>query len=107
MEADSAVDTDQAARGASLLEHRLAAYETRFTRNRCLYVVRLAKAQTHCGAVDGAAESVEAALNLMDRDVASARIATELRKVVKDLARIDRCPQWRRFWTYIGPHATI
>ena len=90
VEADAALDLHDAKRGTTLLERSLASYDARFARNRCLHLVRLAKARTGAGHLDGAAEATDEALDLLDTDVTSARVATELRSVADQLHQHER-----------------
>lgn len=85
LEADSAIDMGRASRGASMLEQSLATYEDCFTRNRCLYIVRLARARLQTGDVDGTAEATNAALDLLESEVASVRVGTELQALANHL----------------------
>jgi hypothetical protein len=85
VEADAALDLRNPKRSTILLEGSLAAYDPTFARNRCLHVVRLARARASAGQVDGAAESTGEALDLLDCDVASVRVGTELRLVAEQL----------------------
>lgn len=90
MEADAALDLDDPKRGTTLLERSLASYDARFARNRCLHLVRLAKARAGAGSLDGAAEAADEALDLLDSDVTSARVATERRSVADQLQQHAR-----------------
>jgi transcriptional regulator with XRE-family HTH domain len=90
VEADAALDLRNPRRSTILLEDSLAAYDPKFARNRCLHLVRLAKARASAGQVDGAAESTGEALDLLDSDVASVRVGTELRLVAEQLHQYRR-----------------
>jgi hypothetical protein len=48
-------------------------------------LVRLAKARASAGHIDGAAEAANSALDLLGHEVASARVAGELRVVAEQL----------------------
>jgi tetratricopeptide (TPR) repeat protein len=85
IEADAALDLRDPAQSTRLLEKSLSTYEPRFARNRSLYLVRLARARLLGHEVDGAAESLGSALDLLDRDVSSVRVGAELRLVMEQL----------------------
>ncbi|MCW6007829.1 helix-turn-helix domain-containing protein [Micromonospora sp. CPCC 205371] len=93
VEADAALDLRDGKRGAALLEQSLAAYEPRFARNRCLHLVRLAKARVTARQVVGAAEAASDALRLLDGDVASARVGSEFRLLTEQLHPHRRTPE--------------
>ncbi|BCB90655.1 helix-turn-helix domain-containing protein [Phytohabitans suffuscus] len=92
VEADAALDLRNPKRGAALLEESLAAYDPRFARNRCLHLVRLAKARTSAGQVDAGAQATGEALDLLDSDVASVRVGTELRLLAEQLYQHRKLP---------------
>lgn len=92
MEGAAAVDLRDPMRGASLLEGSLAAYDPRFARNRSLHLIRLAKAHTSAGQIDAGAQATNEALDLLDSDVASARVGTELRLLAEQLHQHRKLP---------------
>jgi transcriptional regulator with XRE-family HTH domain len=69
-----------------LLELTIASYARQFARNLAVYRVRLARARLDMGAVDGATEAANAALDDLTGEVASWRVAAELEAVAKRLA---------------------
>jgi transcriptional regulator with XRE-family HTH domain len=85
VEADAALDMRDPNRSTHLLEKSLTTYEPRFARNRSLYLVRLARARLLDREVDGATDPLNSALELLNRDVASVRVGTELRLVIEQL----------------------
>ncbi|MGA6165849.1 helix-turn-helix domain-containing protein [Amycolatopsis magusensis] len=94
VEATCAVETGDPARAERLFERAIAGYGDGFARNVALYRVRLAQARVRAGAVDGAVEAAEAAL---DADVESRRVDTELGRVRQEIARHPRAPGVERF----------
>jgi tetratricopeptide (TPR) repeat protein len=85
VEGEAAVDLRAPARGVTLLEQALDTYEDKYARNRALHLIRLSRARATAGKIDGAAESTEAALDLLDDEVASVRVGAELRVLAEQL----------------------
>lgn len=68
-----------------LLEGALSDYDPRFSRNRALYLVRLAAARLRCDEPDGAAEAVGQALDILAAEVGSRHVRVELTDLAGDL----------------------
>ncbi|MGH3944728.1 MAG: hypothetical protein ACRDSI_06745, partial [Pseudonocardiaceae bacterium] len=93
----------QPSRAGALLEQVVAAYESsRFRRNCALNRVRLARARLDSGAVDGAAEAANAAVDDLSGELASWRVSTELDAVAHRLAHYPEVPGVDRFLTRRG-----
>jgi tetratricopeptide (TPR) repeat protein len=86
-----ASDLGQTQRAPTLLTQAINDYAPRFTRNRALYLVRLAGARTATGAPDGAAEATDEALDILG-SVASPRVRTELATVTGQLNTYRHIP---------------
>lgn len=87
IEATCALELGQASRAEALLERIVTAYgRSRFKRNCALYRVRLARARLDRGAVDGAAEAANAAVDDLSGELASWRVSNELDTVAGRLA---------------------
>ncbi|HEX2299341.1 MAG TPA: hypothetical protein VHH34_12655, partial [Pseudonocardiaceae bacterium] len=86
VEATCALELGHAARAQRLLEKVVIGYGHRFTRNRALYRVRLARARLDQRELDGAAEAANAVLDDLSGDVASWRVSSELSVVARRLA---------------------
>jgi tetratricopeptide (TPR) repeat protein len=93
IEATCALELGQASRAEALLEQIIVAYEgSQFRRNCALYRVRLARARLDSGAVDGAAEAANAAVDDLAGELASRRVSNELDAVARRLARYPDVP---------------
>lgn len=98
IEATCALELGQASRAGVLLEQVIAAYESsRFRRNCALYRVRLARARLDSGAVDGAAEAANAAVDDLSGELASWRVSSELDAVARRLAHYPEVAGVDRF----------
>lgn len=106
IEATCALELGQASRAEALLEQVIAGYDTRFTRNRALYRVRLARARLDGGAADGAAEAANVALDDLSGDLASWRVSSELDDVARRLADYPEVPGVDRFLARHGAMST-
>ncbi|MGH3963889.1 MAG: helix-turn-helix domain-containing protein [Pseudonocardiaceae bacterium] len=103
VEATCALELGQPSRAGALLEQVVAAYESsRFRRNCALNRVRLARARLDSGAVDGAAEAANAAVDDLSGELASWRVSTELDAVAHRLAHYPEVPGVDRFLTRRG-----
>jgi hypothetical protein len=82
-----ALELGQTSRAEALLEQITVAYgSSRFRRNCALYRVRLARARLDSGAVDGAAEAANAAVDDLAGELASWQVSNELNAVARRLA---------------------
>ncbi|MGQ0779014.1 MAG: hypothetical protein ACT4NY_32145, partial [Pseudonocardiales bacterium] len=96
IEATCVLELGQASRAEKLLEQVIAGYDPRFARNRALYRVRLARARLDSGAVDGAAEAANLALDDLAGELASWQVSSELDDVARrltdypEVAGVDR-----------------
>ncbi|MGH3915176.1 MAG: helix-turn-helix domain-containing protein [Pseudonocardiaceae bacterium] len=97
IEATCALELGQAARAEALLEKVIAGYDPRFVRNRAVYRVRLARARLDGGAVDGAAEAANLALDDLSGELASWMVSSELNEVARRLADHPEVPGVDRF----------
>jgi DNA-binding XRE family transcriptional regulator len=86
IEATCALELRHPAQAERLLELAIASYARQFARNLAVYRVRLARARLDLGAVDGATEAANAALDDLTGEIASWRVAAELEAVAKRLA---------------------
>lgn len=86
IEATCALELGQPARAEALLEQVIVGYGNRFRRNRALYGALLARVRLDNGAVDGAAETVNAVLDNLSGELASWRVSSELDNVARRLA---------------------
>jgi hypothetical protein len=87
IEATCALELGQASRAEVLLEQSIVAYEGgQFRRNCALYRVRLARARLDSGAVDGAAEAANAAVDDLAGELASRQVSNELGAVARRIA---------------------
>lgn len=71
IEATCALELRRPAQAERLLEQTTASYARKFARNLAVYRVRLARARLDMGAVDGATEAANAALDDLTGKVAS------------------------------------
>jgi len=92
VEATCAIHLGRAPRAADLLERAIREYGDRYARNRALYRTRLAMARLEMGAVDGAAEAANAALDDLTGEVASWRVSSELHAVALRLGEYPTVP---------------
>ncbi|HEY6422198.1 MAG TPA: hypothetical protein VIY28_02900 [Pseudonocardiaceae bacterium] len=98
IEATYALELEQASRAEALLEQVIVAYgSSRLRRNCAMYRVRLARARLDRGAVDGAAEAANAALDDLTGELASWRVSSELDAVARRLADYPEVPGVGRF----------
>lgn len=98
IEASCAVALERASRAEALLEQVIVAYgSSRFRRNCALYRVRLAQARLDSGAVDGAAEAANAAVDDLSGELASWQVSNELDAVARRLAHYPEVPGVDRF----------
>lgn len=98
IEASCAVELERASRAEALLEQVIVAYgSSRFRRNCALYRVRLARARLDSGAVDGAAEAANAAVDDFSGELASWQVSSELDAVARRLAHYPEVPGVDRF----------
>ncbi|MGH3836963.1 MAG: helix-turn-helix domain-containing protein [Pseudonocardiaceae bacterium] len=97
-EATCALELGRASRAEALLEQVTVVYESsRFRRNCALNRVRLAHARLDRGAVDGAAEAANAAVDDLSGELASWRVSSELDAVARRLAHYPEVPGVVRF----------
>jgi tetratricopeptide (TPR) repeat protein len=85
VDATCAISLGNARRAAKLLERAVSGYADRHARNRALYRIRLAQARLNMKVVDGAAEAADAGLDDLAGEVASWRVARELKAVADGL----------------------
>lgn len=98
IEATCALELGYASRAEALLEQIIVAYgSSRFRRNCALYRVRLARARLDSGAVDGATEAANAAVDDLCGELASWRVSNELDAVAGRLAHYPEVPGVDRF----------
>jgi hypothetical protein len=86
------VELKQHKRAERALTCAIRSYSDRYARNRALYRVRLARARIAANEPEGAAESATAALDDLQRDVGSWRVASELHAVARGLVPYQRQP---------------
>ncbi len=89
IEGTCALTLGQARRAERALERAVTGCSDRYARNRALYRVRLAQARHRAGEVDGAAETLDAALDDLSGEVASWRISSELHQLVGGLREVN------------------